>query len=364
MASETVHRAENVGSLLRPAWPKDARAKLASGELSLPDFKRVEDRAVDDAIRLYEDVGLDVVTDGEQRRAFFFSTLTEIVDGLGPAASAAPAAMSWHGAEEYRSGDESFSLPVAVIAPMRRNRSLATEEFVYARARTQAPLKATLPSPLCLVALWSASHSREAYADPMEVVEHAARILREEVRELVAVGCTDIQIDAPEIGTLVDPAMRDWYEHAVGVDPERMLGEGIELVNSVAESAAGVRFGIHVCRGNNAGRFLASGGYEAVSARVFPRLNGYHYFMLEYDDHRSGGFEPLRHVPADAVVVLGLISTKIPRLESDEAVIARIEEASRFFPRDQLALSTQCGFASTSEGSNARPVRVANTRRG
>jgi len=201
------------------------------------------------------------------------------------------------------------------------------------------------------VALWSSTHSREAYPDPMGVVEDSARILREEVRELVSVGCTDIQIDAPEIGALVDPAMRDWYGNAVGVDPDRMLGEGIEFVDSVAQDADGVRFGIHVCRGNNAGRFLASGGYEAISARVFPRLHSYDYFMLEYDDHRSGGFEPLRDVPEHAVVVLGLVSTKIPQLEPDDVVVARIEEAAQFFPRDQLALSTQCGFASTSEGN-------------
>ena len=351
MATTMVHRAENVGSLLRPQWLKDARAQLAAGVLPLPEFKRIEDRAVDEAVRLYEEIGLDVVTDGEQRRSFFFSTLTEIVDGLGFADKTPPPAMSWHGAEDYRSADDTFSLPVAVTERMQRVRSLATEEFVYARARTQAPLKVTLPSPLCLVALWSAEYSRDAYPDPMGVVEDAVRILAAEVRELVSVGCTDVQIDAPEIGSLVDPAMRAWYGEAVGVDPDRMLTEGIDLVNELAKTNSSVRFGIHVCRGNNAGRFLASGGYEAVSARAFPRLDAYDYFMLEHDDDRSGGFEPLRDIPTDAVVVLGLVSTKNPALENDDVVRARIDEAARFFPRDQLALSTQCGFASTSEGN-------------
>jgi len=351
MATTMVHRAENVGSLLRPQWLKDARAQLAAGVLPLPEFKRIEDRAVDEAVRLYEEIGLDVVTDGEQRRSFFFSTLTEIVDGLGFADKTPPPAMSWHGAEEYRSADDSFSLPVAVTEPMQRVRSLATEEFVYARARTQAPLKVTLPSPLCLVALWSAEYSRDAYPDPMGVVEDAVRILAAEVRELASVGCTDVQIDAPEIGSLVDPAMRAWYAEAVGIDPDRMLTEGLDLVNELAKTNSDVRFGIHVCRGNNAGRFLASGGYEAVSARAFPRLDAYDYFMLEHDDDRSGGFEPLRDIPSSAVVVLGLVSTKNPELESDEVVHARIDEAARFFPHDQLALSTQCGFASTSEGN-------------
>ena len=363
MATTTIHRAENVGSLLRPQWLKDAREQLAAGALPLPDFKRIEDRAVDEAVRLYEEIGLDVVTDGEQRRSFFFSTLTEIVDGLGFADKTPPPAMSWHGADEYRSADDTFSLPVAVTERMQRVRSLATEEFVYARARTQAPLKVTLPSPLCLVALWSAEYSRDAYPDPMGVVEDAVRILAAEVRELVSVGCTDVQIDAPEIGSLVDPAMRAWYGEAVGVDPDRMLTEGIDLVNELAKSDASVRFGIHVCRGNNAGRFLASGGYEAVSARAFPRLDAYDYFMLEHDDDRSGGFEPLRDIPSSAVVVLGLVSTKNPELESDDVVRARIEEAARFFPRDQLALSTQCGFASTSEGNPLSEAEQADKLR-
>ena len=363
MATTTIHRAENVGSLLRPQWLKDARAQLAAGALPLPEFKRIEDRAVDEAVRLYEEIGLDVVTDGEQRRSFFFSTLTEIVDGLGFADKTPPPAMSWHGADEYRSADDTFSLPVAVTERMQRVRSLATEEFVYARARTQAPLKVTLPSPLCLVALWSAEYSRDAYPDPMGVVEDAVRILAAEVRELVSVGCTDVQIDAPEIGSLVDPAMRAWYADAVGVDPDRMLTEGIDLVNELAKSDSSVRFGIHVCRGNNAGRFLASGGYEAVSARAFPRLDAYDYFMLEHDDDRSGGFEPLRDIPSNAVVVLGLVSTKNPALESDDVVRARIDEAARFFPRDQLALSTQCGFASTSEGNPLSEAEQADKLR-
>ncbi len=363
MATTTIHRAENVGSLLRPQWLKDARARLAAGALPLPEFKRIEDRAVDEAVRLYEEIGLDVVTDGEQRRSFFFSTLTEIVDGLGFADKTPPPAMSWHGAEEYRSADDTFSLPVAVTERMQRVRSLATEEFVYARARTQAPLKVTLPSPLCLVALWSAEYSRDAYPDPMGVVEDAVRILAAEVRELVSVGCTDVQIDAPEIGSLVDPAMRAWYGEAVGVDPDRMLTEGIDLVNELAKTNSSVRFGIHVCRGNNAGRFLASGGYEAVSARAFPRLDAYDYFMLEHDDDRSGGFEPLRDIPSNAVVVLGLVSTKNPALESDDVVRARIDEAARFFPRDQLALSTQCGFASTSEGNPLSEAEQADKLR-
>jgi 5-methyltetrahydropteroyltriglutamate--homocysteine methyltransferase len=259
--------------------------------------------------------------------------------------------MHWHGDAAFRSTDDSFPLPAAVVAPMRRVRSLASEEFVYARARTRKPLKATLPSPLCLVALWSREHSRDAYPEPLDLVAASLAILRDEVRELVAVGCTDVQIDAPELGALVDPAMREWYATAVGVDPDRMLSEGVDLINELAKTDPDVRFGIHVCRGNNEGRFLASGGYDSIAERVFPRLAAYDYFMLEYDDDRSGGFEPLRHVPETASVVLGLISTKNPALEADEVVRQRIDEAARIVPMERLALSTQCGFASSADGN-------------
>ena len=351
MADNAIHRAENVGSLLRPEWLKTARAQRAAGEISVADFKLIEDRAADEALRLYEDVGLDVVTDGEQRRSNFFSTLTEVVEGLGPSTTIAAPEMHWHGDAAFRSTDDSFPLPAAVVAPMRRVRSLASEEFVYARARTRKPLKATLPSPLCLVALWSSEHSRDAYPEPLDLVAASLAILRDEVRELVAVGCTDVQIDAPELGALVDPAMREWYATAVGVDPDRMLSEGVDLINELAKTDPDVRFGIHVCRGNNEGRFLASGGYDPIAERVFPRLAAYDYFMLEYDDDRSGGFEPLRHVPETATVVLGLISTKNPALEADEVVRQRIDEAARIVPMERLALSTQCGFASSADGN-------------
>ena len=364
MATTTVHRAENVGSLLRPQWLKDAREQLAAGALPLPEFKRIEDRAVDEAVQLYEEIGLDVVTDGEQRRSFFFSTLTEIVDGLGFANKTPPPAMSWHGADEYRSADDTFSLPVAVTERMQRVRSLATEEFVYARARTQAPLKVTLPSPLCLVALWSAEYSRDAYPDPMGVVEDAVKVLAAEVRELVSVGCTDVQIDAPEIGSLVDPAMRAWYAEAVGIDPDRMLTEGIDLVNELAKTELQ--------------RQVRNPRLSRQQRRPLPRERGLRGCFAR---RRSRGWTPTTTScssmttiaqaassrcatsRADAVVVLGLVSTKNPVLESDEVVRARIEEAARFFPRDQLALSTQCGFASTSEGNPLSEAEQADKLR-
>jgi 5-methyltetrahydropteroyltriglutamate--homocysteine methyltransferase len=197
---------------------------------------------------------------------------------------------------------------------------------------------------------WSPEHSKAAYKDPFELFADAADILRQEVQELSALGCQYIQIDAPEIATLVDDFQRRTAFEARGISPERMLNEGVEMLNALAD-APGVTFGLHMCKGNNAGHWMSKGGYEAISKQVFRRATKYHVFLLEYDDARSGSFEALRDIPRDKTVVLGLISTKTDTLESAEDLISRIEEASKYFPREQLALSPQCGFASIITGN-------------
>ena len=338
-------RAETVGSLLRPDYLTNARRAWEAGNLATVDFKRIEDRAVDAAIALQEAVGLDVISDGEMRRQVFIDTLTAAVDGL----SAVPAsAIHWHGPTPADEMD--FRPAISVTGQLRRRRSLATEEFAYARARAHKPLKMTLPSPLMLALLWSPEHSTAAYSDPFTCFADATDILRDEVRELAALGCKYIQIDAPELATLVDDTQRRATYEARGVSPDRMLGEGIEMLNALAD-APGIMFGLHLCRGNNAGHWMSHGGYESISKQVFRRATKYRAFLLEYDDSRSGSFEPLSDIPRDKSVVLGLISTKKRELESPDALLQRVVEASRYFPRDQLALSTQCGFASVMQGN-------------
>jgi 5-methyltetrahydropteroyltriglutamate--homocysteine methyltransferase len=338
-------RAETVGSLLRPNYLKNARRAWQAGDLAMVDFKRIEDRAVDGAIALQEGIGLDVITDGEMRRQVFIDSLTAAVDGL----SAVPAsAIHWHGPTPADEMD--FQPAISVTGRLRRRRSLATEEFAYARARAHKPLKMTLPSPLMLALLWSPEHSTAAYSDPFKCFADATDILRDEIRELAALGCEYIQIDAPELATLVDDTQRRATYAARGVSPERMLGEGIEMLNALAD-ATGVMFGLHLCRGNNAGHWMSRGGYESISKQVFCRATNYRTFLLEYDDSRSGSFEPLSDIPRDKSVVLGLISTKKSELESPDALVERIVEASSYFPRAQLALSTQCGFASVMQGN-------------
>jgi len=178
-------------------------------------------------------------------------------------------------------------------------------------------------------------------------------ILREEVAELIRLGCTYIQVDAPQYAALIDPQIREGYRQR-GNDPDKLLDQCIELDNAVIGDHPGVVFGLHLCRGNNQSRYYASGGYEPV-ARVFERTR-FHRFLLEYDDARSGSFEPLQHVPEDRVVVLGLVTSKKPELESKDLLKRRIEEASRYVPLERLALSTQCGFASTEEGNQVTPM--------
>ncbi len=174
-------------------------------------------------------------------------------------------------------------------------------------------------------------------------------ILRDEVAELARLGCTYVQIDAPQYAGLLDPAIRAGYQRR-GSDPDRLLERCIELDNAVIGSHPGVTFGLHLCRGNNDSKFYASGGYDPIAARVF-RGTRFQRFLLEYDDERSGGFEPLRLVPDDRTVVLGLVTTKKPALESAESLVSRIREAARFIPLERLALSPQCGFASTMQGN-------------
>ena len=334
-----IFRAEVVGSMLRPAELKAARLRFMAGDFDAAELERLENDAVDASLAIQEQAGVDVVTDGEMRRFIFTGPLSEAVEGI-EAVSTPP--IHWH-----RAGSEvAAANPIAVTGKLRRKRFLAVEEFNYARAHTRKPLKVTLPSPLMISLFWSPEHSTGAYPDAFGAFADGAAIVKDEARELVRLGCEYIQVDAPELATLVDPTQRAHYE-SLGISPERMLTEGMDLLNGIAD-LPGVHWGIHFCRGNNDGQWMSAGGYEAISKQAFPRASNYDTLLLEYDDQRSGDFGPLRDVPDDKVVVLGLVSTKTDALESAATLRRRIDEAGEVFPRDQLALSTQCGFASDS----------------
>lgn len=229
-------RAEVTGSMLRPSYLKEARAAFQQGRLSAHDFKRVEDRAVDQVIAMQEGTGVEVVTDGEMRRYLFMGPITETVEGIEPVEEGTP--MLWATAER----ELEWAPPFAVTSKLRKRRSLVTEEYSYARARARLPLKVTVPSPLVIFGLWNPKYSTGAYSDAFEMFADAADVGRSEIQELVAIGCEYIQIDAPEVATLVDPRVRDWAE-SLGFPAERMLTEGIDLINGMVEGVSAVRLG-------------------------------------------------------------------------------------------------------------------------
>jgi 5-methyltetrahydropteroyltriglutamate--homocysteine methyltransferase len=337
------YRAENVGSLLRPPELLEARARHARGEIAHAELKRVEDRAVDEAIALQERSGVDVVTDGELRRDVFASQLIEASDGFET--------VDGNTVDWYRLDGtlETRAVSVAVTRRIRPRRHLCAEEFAYLRAKTERPTKVTIPAPTMFAYYWLQGVSDAAYPSTGAYLEHVTEILKDEVAEVVRLGCEYIQVDAPDLGILIDPHQREWFA-AKGFDPDRLVEEGVAMINEVL-AAAPVTTALHVCRGNDANRYMARGGYERIAEEVFPRVD-VDVLLLEYDDERSGGFGPLRHVPDDVVVVLGLVSTKRAALESRTELIARVRQAAEHVPLDRLALSAQCGFASSASGND------------
>ena len=338
-------RSDVVGSLLRPPELLEAQERLARGELNEAEFKRIEDAAVDAALRLQEEAGMEVVTDGEMRRLSFQSQMTAAVDGFDDWDLNA---FLWGDWKSDQVGDLSVERPtLAVTRPLRRRRFLSAEEFTYARGRTDRVLKVTLPSPTLFTQFWDPEASRDAYPTIDEFVADVAKILREEVEELVRLGATYIQIDAPHYPMLIDPRYRAVYEQ----HGWSRLEWSLDWDNFVFDGhPAHVTFSFHLCRGNQGSRWLVEGGYDWLAERIFPRIHA-HRLMLEYDDERSGGFEPLRAVPGDKVVVLGLVTTKTGRKETVDELAERIEQAAEFVPLERLALSPQCGFATSVIGN-------------
>jgi 5-methyltetrahydropteroyltriglutamate--homocysteine methyltransferase len=313
------------------------------------EFKVIEDRAVDDAVALQEQAGMAAVTDGEMRRLSFQSQLTEAVEGFGEWDLDAFLWGEWHG--DGAVGDWSKARPprLGVVDRLRRRRHLSVEEFVYLRSRTTRTPKITLPSPSLFANLWSPEVSASVYPTLESFLADVAQILREEVEELIRLGATYIQIDAPHYTLLLDPRTRAFYE-ARGWRMDQWLGLGIELDNAVMIKSPAVTFGFHLCRGNQASRWLVEGGYDLIARPIFKQVRAQR-LLLEYDDPRSGTFDALQDVPDDKVVVLGLVTTKRAELERPEELRARVMEASRIVPLERLALSPQCGFATSIVGN-------------
>lgn len=336
-----MYKSDVVGSLLRPDYLKTALQQYESNEISDADFKLMEDRAVREAVELQERAGIALSTDGEMRRYAFFGHLIEATEGFDK---------NIGGTTVFRNdaGEELAHHRPVVVSQLRRKRHLCAEEFSFLRAIAPRPAKSTLISPQQAASFYHGKLSREAYPKMENYLADVVDILRGEVEELVRLGCAYIQIDAPQYTALLDPQMRQRFIER-GNDPDRLLDESIEMDNAVIGNHPNVTFGMHLCRGNFRSGYFGAGDYAPIK-KIF-REARIHRFLLEFDDERSGGFEPLAAVPDDKTVVLGLISTKTPVLEDRENLKRRIEEATQFVPLERLAVSPQCGFASTLEGN-------------
>jgi methionine synthase II (cobalamin-independent) len=341
-----MYRADNVGSLLRPLELLQARQDIDAGKIGASDFKAIEDRAVDFCIQVQEASGIDVISDGEMRRSVFASQLVQASEGFERIEANY---VDWFDMDGKRQRD---AVTVGLTGKIRMKRRLSAEEFTYLRSKTAKPTKMTIPTPTMYAYYWVPGVSEAAYPNPAAYMADVTDILRDEVAELIRLGANYIQFDAPEYGMILDPHQQEWFR-SKGFDVDYMLDDGIDMINAIiaGHDAEGVTFALHVCRGNDANRYMARGGYDMIARKVFQRCD-VSLLLLEYDDERSGGFEPLAEVPEDKSVVLGLISTKRAEVESEDDLIARINEAAQYIPLERLALSPQCGFASVASGNH------------
>ncbi len=352
-------RTDVVGSLLRPAPLKDARRRYDDGQIGADALRRIEDEAIRQAVRLQERIGLEVVTDGEFRRLNFQDSFGASVTGFDAGradidlyetrvAGATPL-RRWEIPEEEAAKSTAVSQRRPAVARLRLAENRPLEEYRFVSRVASKPAKVTLIGPDRITQRFAYERSTAVYATVDDFVADVVHIEREMIRGLVEAGCRYVQIDAPGYTAYVDPpslaAMR-----RRGEDPMTNLARSLRADNEVLRGFEGVTFGIHLCRGNQRSMWHREGSYDAIAERLFTEL-GHHRFLLEYDSPRAGGFEPLRFIPKGKVVVLGLVSTKVPDLESIKELRRRIDEASRYVPLAQLAISPQCGFASDVVGN-------------
>jgi 5-methyltetrahydropteroyltriglutamate--homocysteine methyltransferase len=344
----SVIRADHVGSLLRPAELLHAR----TSQIAPSELEAVEDRLVLKVLQRQKEIGLDVFTDGELRRTNFMSDFTDAVEGFD-FGDAVPRKWKDDDEKAQHSGATVSSINGIVTSTLKQRQPLTGRELPFLREHAPGPVKVTLPSATQFPAISFKYGITDAiYQDPYALLHAITVIMAEDIRALATSGVSYLQIDAPRYSYYLDPKWTAWMEKELRVDPARMLTASLNADNTCLAAArhSGVILAMHLCRGNNRSHWYAEGGYDAIAERLFHEL-AVDRFLLEYDDERSGTFEPLRLVPKGKVVVLGLVSTKRPALERKEDLLRRINEAARFIPLEQLAISPQCGFASTMEGN-------------
>jgi 5-methyltetrahydropteroyltriglutamate--homocysteine methyltransferase len=347
-------RADNIGSLLRPPELIEARAALRQGRMDLEHLREIEDRSIVAALEMQRSAGIDVFTDGEYRRGNFMADFTNTLDGMVP--SETIMAPIWRGpnrdlASQFRRSDSEM----VVGAKLRRKSpGVFVNEAMFLKRHAPGPFKVCVPSAVQFAdSKYKPGVTDKIYPTRRAMVQDFATLLRDEVQGLFDAGANYIQLDGPSYLTHLMDELRREQLRILGADPDEILDEVIAGDNAIMQGlkrGADTAIGIHFCRGNNRSSWSAEGSYEVIAERTFGSLQA-DRFLMEYDSDRAGGFAPLRFIPKGKTVVLGLITTKEPDLEPEDLLCRRIDEAAKYVPLENLALSTQCGFASTLLGN-------------
>jgi 5-methyltetrahydropteroyltriglutamate--homocysteine methyltransferase len=343
------YRADQVGSFLRPEALLMARE---DPDISPVMLKTIEDQHILQVLARQKELGLEIFTDGEFRRSGFMGDFYDSIEGLDTGGTVD---RKWKKREDGDGKKAAAAIPLlgVVVEPIKQTKRLAKDELDFLKLHSPGDIKMTLPTANQFPAImYKQGISESAYPTYSDFLWDIVPIFKSEIESLVSEGVSYVQIDAPRYTYYIDPKWRRYVKDEMGVDPDQALDEAIRVDNACLEGArkAGVTLAIHLCRGNNRSQWYAEGGYDPIAEKLFNELK-VDVFLLEYESERSGTFEPLRFVPDDKVVVLGLLSSKVPELESSEQIVRRIEEASQYLPLENLALSTQCGFASMKEGN-------------
>ena len=336
-------RADHIGSFLRPPQLLEARRSASPERL-----RQIEDLHIMRVLAKQKELGFEAATDGEFRRRNFMSDFTDAVEGFDLRDAVG---------RDWQAGHAAFapisSVTGIVTSKLRQIQPLTGHELPFLKANSPLPIKITLPSATQFPAIsFKSGLTDKIYKDHSALLWDIVEIMKSELRKLSSDGVKYIQIDAPRYSYYMDPKWRTWIKSELKVDPGAALDEAVRADNACFLAARNndVTLGIHLCRGNNRSHWYAEGGYDSIAEKLFGTLAA-DRFLLEYDDERSGTFEPLRFVPKGKTVVLGLISTKVSRMEEPDVLARRIEEASKYAAIENLALSPQCGFASTAEGN-------------
>ncbi|HTU75348.1 MAG TPA: cobalamin-independent methionine synthase II family protein [Trebonia sp.] len=343
--------AEHVGSLLRQPWLLEAKAKYKAGATSLAELREAEDRAAAENIAMQQAVGMPVFTDGEVRRNNWMAGLLESIGGMTSYGN--PDGVVWHRADGEVPPHEETDFDLLVASErVYQKQNLTAVEAAYLAEHAPGSFKVTLMSAAMGGMVWRPEISSAVYPSPAELTEDLVRLQVEEIAGLIDIGTRWVQLDSLSYNQVMDRRFRE--ATGSGVPAQVILDASVKadtaIVAGVKAKDPTITVGMHICRGNNRSAYMAAGSYEPVAERLFSELP-VDRFLLEYDTDRAGGFEPLRFVPPGRTVVLGLITSKSPVLESLDNLRRRVDEASRYVDGDDLAISPQCGFASTSGGN-------------